>query len=247
MLNGYDPKTSLQHHPLPMARFGLNPFGETMYRIVLIESRRSIVYGQWNGSGHPRASWQPTYPHLMIAAQQMNDPQETPALYVLEKWLSAFEFAGCSAAAWARDLDCLMLGNYPHRGEYQMIGSTAIRPADTNIDKLIMLVEAGSKFSWAEKLAACRLNSAKAEADKATQIHDIIEDCLPYKGTEALVGGGTSPGRGTKTAPILKSANELHLPRPTTQNSGNGGSRMMSPQQARRFGFGHAKVELVGA
>lgn len=223
--DGYDPKTSIQHWPMSMTRFGLNPFGENLYRIVLTDSRRFIVHGKWNDSGQPRAAWQLLYPQMM-------------GRWVLEKWRSAFEFTVKTAAQWNRDPDCLVLGPYPTRGEYQMVGDDAFPPADTNIEKLIGMIEV-SRVSWAEKLRACRTQQEYVKADEKRQRVDIIRDCLPAYGTEPMVGFGG--GRGTKTAPVLKSANELHLPRPTG-TAVNGGTRMMRPDQARRFGFKHSKV-----
>lgn len=229
-VDGYDPKADLQHHPMPCRRFGVNPWGENLYRIVLTDSRRYLVCGKWNDSGTSRARWMPLYPHML-------------AQYVLEKWQDAFTFTGMTAEKWNVDPNCTLLGPYPSRGEYRMIGNTGIRPADTNIEKLIALVQAGANSSWAEKLQACRKQAEYAEAEAKRLRMDIIVDALPYKGTEALIG--FNGGRGTKTAPILKSANELRLPRPTNQTQVNGGARMMTPRQAKRFSFPHRKVEIA--
>lgn len=229
MLNGYDPKTSIQLWPgLSMERFGLNPWGEPLYRIVLTDSRRFIVYGKWHDSGHPRAAWQLLYPHML-------------GRWVLESWRNAWDFTGMTAAQWNADPDSLMLGPYPSRGEYQMVGSDAFPPADTNIERLIAMVEdARNTMTWAGKLKACRTQQEYAEDTARKMRMDVILDALPYQGTEPLSGYGG--GRGTKTAPVLKSANELHLPKPTTQANVNGGPRMMTPRQARRFGFNHQRV-----
>ena len=215
---------------MPMRRFGLNPWGDPLYRIVLTDSRRYLVCGQWNGAGMSRARWMPLYPHML-------------AEYVLEKWQDAFTFTGMTADKWNTDPNCTLLGPYPSRGEYRMIGNEGIKPADTNIEKLIALIEAGSNYSWAEKLAACRKVSEYGQAEAKRLRKDICDDAQSFKGTEALVGFGG--GRGTKTSPILKSANELHLPRPTNQTQMNGGARMMTPRQAKRFSFPHKKYEVA--
>jgi hypothetical protein len=236
--DGYDPKTSVQLYPMPMGRFGMNPWQEPMYRIVLAESRRFLVHGKKFGVGASRAAWMPLYPHIA------NEIGQNTGVWVLEKWIDAFAFTRMTAAEWNRDPDMLATGPYPSRGEYVMIGNLPIKPADTNIEKLIGMVNAGTKYSWAEKLAACRLRSDSEEAGKKSLMTDIIRDALPVAGTEPLVGYGGH--RGTKTAPILKSANELHLPRPTNITQANGGARMFTPAQARRFGFPRRKMEPVG-
>lgn len=238
ILNGYDPKTSIQIFPMSMGRFGLNPWGEPMYRIVLAESRCFLVNGKKRGDGAIRAQWMPLYPHIV---DEFGRPE---GQWIIEKWLDAFTFTGMTPTRWNRDKDMLSLGPYPSRGEYAMCGNTQFRPADTNIEKLIAMVNAGSKYSWAEKLNACRTKANGDQKVKDILCQDIIRDALPFHGTEPLAGYGG--GRGTKTAPILKSANELHLPRPTNTTQVNGGPRMMTPRQARRFGFPHRKMEPVG-
>lgn len=238
MLNGYDPKTSLQLYPMTMGRFGMNPWGEPMYRIVLAESRRFLVNGKKRGDGAIRAEWMPLYPHIV------DEFGRCEGQYLLEKWLDAFTFTGMTAEQWNRNPDMTALGPYPSRGEYAMCGNTQFRPADTDIEKLIGMVNAGTKYSWAEKVAACSLKAQREEDAKKALMTDIIRDALPVCGTEPLVAYGGH--RGSKTAPILKSANELHMPRPTNEASANGGARIFTPRQARRFGFPKRKMEPVG-
>lgn len=183
-----------------MERFGTNTYGENLYRIVLASSRRSLVHGQWNDAGTARARWCLTYPH--IGAQ-----------YILEKWLDAFAFTGCTAATWNVDRSLNVLGPYPNRGEYVMCGDTSFNPGETNIEKLIVLIEAGSRYSWAEKLAACRDKQARVDREKGQIISDIVQDAFrPFGGINPISAGAY--GRGTKTTPVLRSANELGLPIP---------------------------------
>ena len=235
--SGYDPNTSIQMYPMPMGRFGMNPWQEPMYRIVLAESRRFLVHGKKLGAGAVRAYWMPLYP------QVTDERGQNTGQYVLEKWLDTFTFGRLTAEAWNRNPAMVSLGPYPSRGEYVMIGNGPIKPADTNIEKLIGMVNAGTKYSWAEKLAACRIRSDYEEAGKKAQVNDIIRDALPFAGTEPLIGYGGH--RGTKTAPILRSATELHLPKPTNTTSVNGGARLFTPKNARRFGFPQRKMEPV--
>lgn len=206
-MTALDPANSLQHYPMSMGRFGLNPFGENRFRIVLAASRRSLVYGQWNGAGTPRAKWVQTYPQLSAGEA-----------YVMEEWVDAFTFTGgMTAEQWNADQQSNILGPYPHRGEYQMCGNTGFNPVDlgtTGIEKLISMVHAGDKFSWAEKLVACRNLASKDEIDRRCLREAIIRDALPAFGHAPFSQLSTGRGGAPKTSPIIRSANELGLPIP---------------------------------
>jgi hypothetical protein len=203
-MTALDPANSLQHYPMPMARFGLNPFGENRFRIILAASRRSLVYGQWNGAGTPRAKWVQTYPHLSAT--------ET---YVLEEWVDAFTFTGgVTAEQWNSDSQLNILGPYPHRGEYQMCGNTGFDPAQTNIEKLIRLVHASDRYSWSEKLVAARNQATKEEIERKHLRESIIRDALPAFGHAPFSQLSTGRGGAPKTSPVIRSANELGLPIP---------------------------------
>lgn len=181
-----------------MQRFGTNPFGENRYRLVLASSRRHICHGRWNEAGLARAKWVPTYAHL---------PSED---YVLEEWLSAFQYTGMTPSQWNADPAMLSLGPYPHRGEYTMIGQSGFNPAQVNVEKLIQLVHGADRFSWSEKLNACRSAAEKVEADTKALRESIIRDALPAFGHAAFSAYGG--GGGEKKSPVIRSANELGLP-----------------------------------
>jgi len=197
-MTALDPSDSLQHYPMPMARFGLNPYGENRFRLVLAASRRALVYGQWNGAGAPRAKWCPLYPHVQNG-------------WVLEEWQSAFQFAGCTAEQWNRDPNLTILGPYPERGEYVMIGNDGFNPADLDIDKLIKLVHAADNYSWHEKLNACKKSQEMREKEQHSQSEAIILDALPAFGHAPFSQVSTGRGGEGKTSPVRKSANELGL------------------------------------
>lgn len=197
-----DERESLKLYPMPMSRFGKNPYGENLYRIVLASSRKSLVFGKWNEAGTPRAKYCATYPQI---------PAEE---WILEKWLSAFEFAGVTLQQWNDDPGLLSLGPYPSSGTYQMCGNTGFHPEQVNIEKLIQLVDAGSKYSWAEKLTACRNQATKEEIERSCLRDAIIRDALPAFGHAPFSQVSTGRGGAGKTSPVLRSANELGLPVP---------------------------------
>ena len=216
-----DPADSLQHYPVAMSKFGLNPFGENRFRIVLASTRRSLVFGQWNGAGTPRARFCLTYPHI--------GPE-----WILEEWVDAFKFTGCTPAMWNNDSNMNILGPYPHRGEYVMCGDTSFNPADMNIEKLITLVHAADRYTWAEKLRACRDVAERDELGRASMCRDIILDALPSFGHAPFVAYGGHGGTA-KTSPVLRSANELGLPVPQgLPGQVTTGGSMIIPKRKRK-------------
>lgn len=73
------------HHPTPMGRFGLNPFGAPMWRIVYADSVKHLVGGKWP-DGHEEYR----------LARAYTGPG-AKGKWVLESWISAFEHTGCTA------------------------------------------------------------------------------------------------------------------------------------------------------
>lgn len=178
-----------------MARYGKNPYGENLYRVVFAPSRRHIVYGIW-ADGSRQASYVATYPHV-------------GASWILERWLTPFKYARCTADQWNESMT--ILGPYPHRGEYECCHVfDACGIADSNLDNLIRWVEMGEDYSFNENRVACQKNVDYDEKERKRLRHDIIDNSMRALGTGPLSGYGG--GRNTKTYPILKSAEELGLP-----------------------------------
>lgn len=223
IMTAHDPANSIQHYPMPMERFGVNPFGENRFRIVMASSRRSLVHGKWNESGAARAKYCLTYP-------QMGHE------WILEEWLDAFIFTGgVTAHQWNADASLNILGPYPSRGEYQMCGNCGFDPAQTNIEKLISLVHGADRYSWAEKLAACRESAARDELSRAETCRAIILDSFPAFGHAPFSQLSTGRGGAAKTSPVLRSANELGLPVPQGKpGEVTTGGAMVVPKKKRR-------------
>lgn len=181
-----------------MSRYGLNPFGENLWRLVVSDSRTHLVNGQWNESGAITAKECLCYPHLR-------------GVWILERWLSAWEYTRMTPGMWANSPESIT-GLYPHRGEYVLAGDGGIDPEHINLDLLITMIEAGTKMPWVERLAACKL--AQENKDRAYDSHadSLIRDCFPAFGGSPFSQISTGAGGIGKTAPALKTANELRLP-----------------------------------
>lgn len=175
----------LTHYPMPMGNFGKNPFGENLWRIISAPSRRQFLAG----------NEEPRYP-------------EIGAKWILEKWLSAVEYAGTPLDWQAR---CSILGPYPSRGEYEMVWTfDEVAIEDFNVEKLIRWIEAGRNKSFVENRTACKDEYARQQNAVRSEQYARIYDKLPPYCNFPMVGYGG--GRGTKTAPLTKTAEELGMP-----------------------------------
>lgn len=186
-----------------MRRFGQNPYGENLYRIIFAPSRRYIVYGEWP-DGSRKASWVRKYPEL-------GDH------WVLERWLTPFEYARCTPQEWNETLS--VLGPYPDRGEYEICHMfDLVNPADESVTKVIEQIEAahknvrrdGRNFDNPENTVACQRLAEEEQASISSEMQARIENCFPAFGGVPMAGyGGT---RGTKTFHVARSAVEAGLP-----------------------------------
>lgn len=201
----YDPVTNLKLYPMPMSRFGQNPYGENLYRIVLGRSRCSL-----NTNGDGSFSWKPTY---------------TPAdddTWILERWIPVEEFTGgMTREKWDRGFLSDQLGPYPDRGEYVRCEiQLACSPTEANLEKLIGWIEESRKRQMSASGPSENHNALRAAykaetADNRRVARDIIDNAFSAYLDRAFVSTSASPlaaKRGTKTRPLLHSAQELGLP-----------------------------------
>lgn len=182
----YDPKGNLRFWPLEsMARFGQNPFGENIWRVVHAPSRRSLVHGHGR-----KPKWLPTYPQAGNA-------------WVLEKWLSAYEFTKCTAEVW--NMSMTLLGPYPSRGEYEL--AHVFPDFNVNPEKIITWIEAGKRYSANENANSLKQDMERENEAGVKYRKDVIMNALPAFGNAPMAGYGG--GRGIKTQPDAYSANDF--------------------------------------
>jgi|SRR5580692_4152082 hypothetical protein len=188
---GYDPKVNLTHWPMPMGRFGLNPYGDPLYRIIFAPSRRNLA----GDAGDFR--WVPTY-------------RAIGAKWVLERWHDPWKFSQCTKESWDRQL-AHILGPYPSRGEYAHVHTfEVVQPPDCDLGKLISWIEEGQKRSYQDNLDALKGQYADEEAANRAKQLAIIDDAHPAFGTTAIASARVA--RGTKAPKVRRSANELGMP-----------------------------------
>jgi hypothetical protein len=215
----YDPIKNLQHYPISggMRRFGLNVYGEPLFRVVFAPSRRYLVVGDY-------ARWEVLHKHL-------------GNVWIMERWLPAEQFAKCSKEEWERDN--LVLGPWPSKGEYELCHVFDVAPpSDASIDTLITWIEYGRRIPFGETLQFQREDAKREKLATQAKAEDMIRNRLPAFGSNPFVGGRGH--RGTKTAPLRRFAEELGMPtRPGLMASGkrtqNPVTRLINssqPQQA---------------
>ena len=103
---------AVTHHPTPMARFGLNPHGAPMWRIVFADSVKRLVGGKWpDGREEYRLAKAYTGPGAK-------------GKWVLESWISAEEHTGCSPGDYKIKFQApgctssIQHEPYPYKGTY---------------------------------------------------------------------------------------------------------------------------------
>ena len=177
---------TLQHYPgLNMARYGLNPYEEPLYRIVFAPSRWHMVGGEW-ADGHVGARM------CLLGNYRAMGNQ-----WILEKWQSPEDYLASfpgGRAGW----EAAMAQPAPSRGEYVWAFTfEACDPANANIDKLISWVILGKRATEQDILDGCRADAAASRKADDSQVFDKIWDKIEaFPGRPISAPGGN---RGTKT------------------------------------------------
>ena len=188
--------------PSPMGHYGKNPYGEPLYRIVFASTVKMVVGGDFS-DGFVGYRIRPAYRHI-------GDK------WILEKWISGFEYTKMSEEVYnleKRDpyTGLLITGPYPHSGVYFHCFTFDGAPNEhTSVDSLIELLNKANTNDPAKVRQAIIDHHAAKEAQDDAMRYDRVKDMMPAFGMRAANLGGHV--KATKSAPILKSANELGLP-----------------------------------
>jgi hypothetical protein len=131
------------HHPTPMARFGLNPHGEPMWRIVYADSVKRLVGGRWP-DGKEEYRLARTY-----------QGKGAKGKWVLESWISALEHTGCTVEDYLikfQSPGCvttIQSEPYPYNGTYVQRHIFIGEPA--GVEQLIFKWHSEKNITWAER------------------------------------------------------------------------------------------------
>lgn len=135
--------------------------------------------------------------------------------WVLEKWISAYELTGQTESQYGEtfkdhETGLFPTGPYPHRGVYHYCETLSCSPADANFDKLVAWI-AKAKYNRPQDNAQALIGAMeKQEKADANERFERMKEVMPAFGIRAANIGGRV--KATKSAPMMKSANELGLP-----------------------------------
>ena len=186
-----------KQYRVPIARFGSNPYGKPLYRVVFAPTVRHLVGGKWrDGSVEYRS--RPSYSHIG------NE-------WILERWITAEEYCNMTREAYERRFrnasGLLTMGPYPSEGVYVMCMDAPIKvEAIHGISTIIEGIEFGRRnrsiartIENGQLLAADLAASEKAKDDLML---DRISSLRPAFGNRPTSFAGRV--HSTKSAPNLK-------------------------------------------
>jgi hypothetical protein len=183
-----------------LARYGLTPFGDPVFRVVYAPSVKKIVGGRAK-NGRVGYFVRPAYRHL--------------SGWIIEKWISAFDLTHQTEAQYnATEFDEILkvfpTGPYPHRGVYHFCEELSCHPAQANFDKLTSWIVKAKYNRPQDNMRALMKTMEQKEKAEADERFDRCKELLPAFGIRAT--SYRNHVKATKSAPIMKSANELGLP-----------------------------------
>jgi len=167
--------------------FGQNPYGENIWRVVWAPSRMWQVGGRWQDREQGKI------------VRTVDEYRWIPRYggengWVLEKWLSAEEYAKCTEELWnmvMRDAETglLELGPYPSRGVFEAAYTFSFYPPYSLVEKRIQMINYGKqKYSQNDIKLAHRDALDAREKAKDDKLEEMIRDAMPAFPIRGLSG-----------------------------------------------------------
>lgn len=166
--------------------WGKNPQGKPLYRIIWSQSHTYRLGGCWPDS-KVEYRWAPYY--------------GSKAEWVLEKWLSAEEFAG-TESEWIRSnvdeflaghgITVYTMGPYPREGWYDHCYSF---PNDSppNLELIVPLLEQTKNLTLAQIKAGIQLYHEQQKKDWERKVEDGLRDAQTAFGDSMTAGNPSKP------------------------------------------------------
>jgi hypothetical protein len=196
------------HWPISLARFGTNPFGQNIFRMVYAPSVKKMIFGT-NGKGETGGHVRPTYRHL-------------GDVWILEKWISGQQACQMTPTEYEnygpRDPQSGMLieGPYPSCGIYNHCWTfdqdTLQGGIEGAIDKIIGLINKGAGRSYADIKAANKELDEKEEKRAADERFLRVRESEPLFGARAANFAGTPKKFNHKSLRNQMTADQTGLP-----------------------------------
>lgn len=214
-IDGEEPKVGLWTGA-SLTGFGTNPHGDPVWRVVWAPSRYFLFGGKHvsHYGGTAIACEWVGYKWLPLYAGMEH--------YVLERWLSPGQYmtgekdGTCTQEMWEQrhrdpETGLCSLGPYPSKGVYfgPMWEFTLGYPSFDAIEAAIHLIEAGDRYTKAEKLAAM-VKAQEIEQEAGVQkVYEKIMEKMPVFDLDAGVSG--QPARPkAEDLPQKLSAEDVH-------------------------------------
>lgn len=160
------------HFPMSMGKYGLNPFGNPLWRIVFADSVRHLIGGKWaDGREEYRLA-------------KFYTGKGAKGKWVLESWISAYEHTGCTAQEYVIKFqapNCVtMIQNepYPYEGTY--VQRHIFSGEVAGVDELIAKWHRNRDVSFAERKRliqeAYDYNAKKTQEEERYRLRDAQPD-----------------------------------------------------------------------
>jgi hypothetical protein len=186
-----------QHLPLPMERYGLKN-GHAAFRVVWSDSRTYLV---GNDEGFKEL---PLYDFHA---------------WVLEKYLTAEEFAGSKKSWDLKEMGGARLGPYPSQGEWEFCYQFPFTPTDSMIDVWVRANGASIALTPQQRKDSIMQPMLDRKARNHKRVDDVFDEAMHgfRNGRSRLVGPGHEPIhlKRTKRRDDMKlklSAEDLGMP-----------------------------------
>lgn len=190
-----------QHYPMPLARYGLNPYAKPLYRVVFAPSVRHLIGGRWrDGSVEYRS--RPTYSNMG------NE-------WVLERWISGEEFAKMSREQYEirfkNESGLFTMGPYPTEGIYFLCNDAPLHPTAINdVGKLIEAIEFGRRNKSHER----EIENGLLWQKEIDQREKVTDDIMLGRIQELRPAFGNRPTSFRGNVHTTKSKVDLSRPAP---------------------------------
>ena len=166
--------------PLPMARYGLNIYGEPLFRVAWSDSRTYLI-GTQKGEEFAFSEY-PLYDGIHA--------------WVLEKFQSSEEYAGPRDVYDRKEMEALTkLGPYPERGEYVHCYTFPFEPDHSMIDIYVRANKASNNLSRTERKDSIMEPLLARRRRNHNRVDEVFDNAQPaFRYSDAMVSAVSNNG-----------------------------------------------------
>ena len=209
-----------------LRKFGQNPYGENIYRLVWSESVFETIGGMWEERARPNEGNSVVRKGKMLfdsnpvirktacykQVSKYPDYKGKEARWILEKWLP------CSFTPWMWEYKftdpssgLLISGPYPEHGEYwcsKVITDRGayVEPTADLTEYYARLVAAGDEYPEHAKRQAREVRLARQQRDYDNRFDALFHDAMPAGGVTKLFQAVSGPKTNRKSVDDVKFA-----------------------------------------